>query len=32
MPVTVTETRTLEQLRQHYDVERELADRLRSAT
>lgn len=32
MPVTVTETRTLEQLRQHYDVERELADRLRHAT
>lgn len=32
MPVTVTETRTLEQLRQHYDVERELADRLRRAT
>lgn len=32
MPVTVTETRTLEQLRQHYEVERELADRLRRAT
>ncbi|MDZ4405068.1 class I SAM-dependent methyltransferase [Prosthecobacter sp.] len=32
MPVTVTETRTLEQLRQHYEVERELADRLRHAT
>lgn len=32
MPVTVTETRTLDQLRQHYDVERELADRLRRAT
>lgn len=32
MPVTVTETRTPEQLRQHYDVERELADRLRRAT
>lgn len=32
MPVTVTETRTLEQLRQHYNVERELADRLRRAT
>lgn len=32
MPVTVTETRTREQLRQHYEVERELADRLRQAT
>lgn len=32
MPVTVTDTRTREQLRQHYDVERELADRLRRAT
>lgn len=32
MPVTVTETRTLDQLRQHYEVERELADRLRHAT
>ncbi len=32
MPVTVTETRTPEQLRQHYEVERELADRLRTAT
>ncbi|MCB1276496.1 class I SAM-dependent methyltransferase [Prosthecobacter sp.] len=32
MPVTVTETRTLEQLRQHYEVERELADRLRRAS
>ncbi len=32
MPVTVTETRTPEQLRQHYEVERELADRLRHAT
>ena len=32
MPVTVTETRTPEQLRQHYDVERELAQRLRRAT
>jgi SAM-dependent methyltransferase len=32
MPVTVIENRTLEQLRQHYDVERELADRLRRAT
>ncbi len=27
-----TETRTLEQRRQHYEVERELADRLRAAT
>ncbi|WP_395745353.1 class I SAM-dependent methyltransferase [Prosthecobacter sp.] len=32
MPVTVTETRTPEQLRQHYEVERELADRLRRAS
>ncbi|OYW71058.1 MAG: hypothetical protein B7Z37_28835 [Verrucomicrobia bacterium 12-59-8] len=32
MPVTVTDTRTPEQLRQHYEVERELADRLRHAT
>lgn len=32
MPVTVTETRTLDQLRQHYELERELADRLRHAT
>jgi SAM-dependent methyltransferase len=32
MPVTVSETRTLEQLRQHYEVERELADRLRHAS
>lgn len=32
MPVTVTDTRTPEQLRQHYEVERELADRLRNAT
>lgn len=32
MPVTVTESRTPEQLRQHYEVERELADRLRNAT
>ncbi len=32
MPVTVTETRTPEQLRQHYEVESELADRLRHAT
>ncbi len=32
MPVTDTENRTLEQLRQHYEVERELADRLRRAT
>lgn len=32
MPVTVTDTRTPEQLRQHYEVERELADRLRRAT
>lgn len=32
MPVTVTDTRTPEQLRQHYDVERELADRLRRAS
>lgn len=32
MPVTVTENRTPEQLRQHYEVERELADRLRHAT
>lgn len=32
MPVTVTDTRTRDQLRQHYEVERELADRLRRAT
>ena len=32
MPVTVIETRTREELRQHYDVERELADRLRTAS
>lgn len=32
MPVTVIETRTREELRQHYDVERELADRLRNAS
>lgn len=32
MPATVTETRTREELRQHYEVERELADRLRKAT
>lgn len=32
MPVTVSETRTLDQLRQHYEVERELADRLRHAS
>ena len=32
MPVTVTDPRTPEQLRQHYEVERELADRLRNAT
>ncbi len=32
MPVPVSETRTLEQLRQHYEVERELSDRLRGAT
>lgn len=31
MPVTVTDTRTREQLHQHYQVERELADRLRRA-
>ncbi|MFN0078793.1 MAG: class I SAM-dependent methyltransferase [Prosthecobacter sp.] len=31
MPITVTEARTPEQLRQHYEVERELADRLRRA-
>ena len=32
MPITVTDSRTPEQLRQHYEVERELADRLRHAT
>ncbi len=32
MPATVTETRTREELRQHYEVERELAERLRKAT
>jgi len=31
MPVTVTESRTREQLRQHYEVERGLADRLSHA-
>jgi len=32
MSAAVIETRTREELRQHYDVERELADRLRNAT